>query len=184
MADLTKLDVELLKSKVSGGSLVRPQVRRAVAQAPPVQRPSAETEKTQKYLLRLMLIDDQQRRRVREEGTEGFFLDDLFRDLAEYLLGREDKDGQLPEDLFDASLDEAQQSLLASLKFQEDQGWADNPEKILSDCRRAVSNYLLKLRLREVCRLEEEALSNNDEATLMQCQRERMEINQKLKKKL
>jgi len=184
LADLTKLDVELLKSKVSGGSLIQPQVRRAVAQAPPVQRPSAETEKTQKYLLRLMLIDDQQRRRVREEGTAGFFLDDIFRDLAEYLLGREDKDGQLPEDLFDASLDEAQQSLLASLKFQEDQGWADNPEKILSDCRRSVSNYLLKQRLREVCRLEEEALSNNDEATLMQCQRERMEINQKLKKKL
>jgi len=149
-----------------------------------VQHASAETEKTQKYLLRLMLVDDQRRRRVREEGTEGLFLDDLSRGLAEYLLGREGDDGRLPEELFDASLDEDQQSLLASLKFQEDLGWADNPELILSDCRRAVSNYLLKQRLKEVGQLEEDAQSNNDEAALERYQRERMEINQKLKKKL
>jgi len=184
LADLTKLDIELLKAKSSGGSLLQPQVRRPVTQRPSVQHASAETEKTQKYLLRLMLVDDHQRRRVREEGTEGLFLDDLFRDLAEYLLGREGDDGRLPEDLFDASLDEEQQSLLASLKFQEDQGWADNPEQILSDCRRAVSNYLLKQRLKEVGQLEEEAQGNNDEAALEQYLRERTEINQKLKKKL
>jgi len=184
LADLTKLDIELLKSKSSGGSLLQPQIRRPVTQRPPVQHASAETEKTQKYLLRLMLVDDQQRRRVREEGTEGLFLDDLSRGLAEYLLGREGDDGRLPEELFDASLDEDQQSLLASLKFQEDLGWADNPELILSDCRRAVSNYLLKQRLKEVGQLEEDAQSNNDEAALERYQRERMEINQKLKKKL
>jgi DNA primase len=184
LADLTKLDVELLKSKVSGGSVVQPQLRRPAAQPLPERRPLTETGQTQKYLLRLMLIDDQQRRHVREEGTEGLFLDDLFRDLADYLLGCEGEDGRLPEDLFDAALDEAQQSLLASLKFQEDREWADNPEKILSDCRRAVSNYLLKQRLKEVGRLEEEAQNNNDEAALMQYLRERIEINQKLKKKL
>jgi len=184
LADLTKLDIELLKSKASGGSLLQPQVRRPATQRPPMQHASAETEKTQKYLLRLMLVDDHQRRRVREEGTEGLFLDDLSRGLAEYLLGREGDDGRLPEDLFDASLAEDQQSLLASLKFQEDQGWADNPEQILSDCRRAVSNYLLKQRLKEVGQLEEDAQSNNDEDALMRYQRERMEINQKLKKKL
>jgi hypothetical protein len=131
-----------------------------------------------------MLIDDQQRCRVREEGTEGLFLDDLFRGLADYLLGCENEEGRLPEDLFDASLDEGQQSLLASLKFQEDQQWADNPEKILTDCRLAVSKYLLKQRLKEVGRLEEEARNSNDEAALMQYLRERIEINQKLKKKL
>jgi DNA primase len=184
LADLTKLDVELLKSKVSGGSVVQPQLRRPAAQPLPERRPLTETGQTQKYLLRLMLIDDQQRRHVRDEGTEGLFLDDLFRDLADYLLGCEGEDGRLPEDLFDAALDEAQQSLLASLKFQEDREWADNPEKILSDCRRAVSNYLLKQRLKEVGRLEEEAQNNNDEAALMQYLRERIEINQKLKKKL
>ena len=42
----------------------------------------------------------------------------------------------------------------------------------------------LKQRLKEVGQLEEDAQSNNDEAALERYQRERMEINQKLKKKL
>ena len=184
LADLTGLDIGLLKSKASGGSLVQPKLHRSAAQSAPARRDLSETGQTEKYLLRLMLVDDQQRRRVREEGTEKLFLNDLFRGLADYLLGCEDGDGRLPEDLFDASLDEAQQSLLASLKFQEDQGWADNPEKIFADCHVAVSYFVLKQRRKEIDRLEEEAQRNNDEAALMKCQRERMEINQKLKKKL
>lgn len=184
LAALTNLDVELLQSKMRGGQGAQPAARRPAAQSPPARQPSAVAGQTQKYLLRLMLMDDQQRRCVREEGTEGLFLDELFRGLAEYLLGREDEDGRLPEDLVDASLDEAQQSLLASLVFQEDPGWANNPEKIFTDCRRAVSNFVLKQRLREIHQLEEEARSNNDEAALMQCLRERTEINQKIKKKL
>jgi DNA primase len=184
LATLTNLDVELLQSKVRGGQILQPPARRSAAHPSPVSQPSRETGQTQKYLLRLMLVDDLQRRRVREEGTEKLFLDETFRSLAEYLLNREDGEGCLPGDLFDASLDEAQQSLLAGLKFQEDQGWADNPEKIFADCRRATSNYVLRHRLREIGQLEEEARQNNNEAALMKCQRERMEINQKLKKKL
>ena len=184
LADLTGLDVALLRSKVSGSQVSQPQIRRPAPQTPQARRASADTEQTQKYLLRLMLMDDAQRRRVREEGTQGLFLDDLFRDLAEYLLGCEDGDGRLPEDLVDASLDETQQSLLASLVFQEDLGWADNPEKILADCRRAVSNYLMRQRLKEIDLLEKDAHSAGDDSALMKCQRERMEINQKLKKKL
>jgi len=184
LADLTKLDVELLQSKVRSGSVVRPPVRRPVTQTSMAHRPSAETGQTQKYLLRLMLMDDQQRHRVREEGTGGLFLDDLFCGLADYLLACEDENGRLPENLVDASLDEAQQSLLAGLVLHEEQGWADNPEKIFTDCRRAVSNYVLKQRLKEIRRLEEEAQSNDDETVLMQYLRERIEINQKLKKKL
>ena len=184
LADLTNLDVELLQSKMRGGQGAQPAARRPAAQSPPARQPSAVAGQTQKYLLRLMLMDDQQRRRVREEGTEGLFLDELFRGLAKYLLGREDEDGRLPENLVDASLDEAQQSLLASLVFQEDPDWASDPEKIFIDCRRAVSNFVLKQRLREIHQLEEEARSNNDEVALMQYLRERTEINQKIKKKL
>ena len=184
LASLTNLDIELLKSKAEGGAVPQSQTRRPVVQTAPVRQARSETGQTQKYLLRLMLVDDQQRCRVREEGTEGLFLDSLFRGLADYLLSCEGEDGRLPEDLVDASLDGEQQSLLASLVFQEDQGWADNPEKILADCRRAVSNSLLKQRLQEVGRLEEEAKRNNDEDALMQYLRERIEINQKLKKKL
>ncbi len=184
LADLTGLDVELLQSKVRGGAVAQAPVRRAATQPAPARQAPAETGQTQKYLLRLMLIDDQQRRRVREEGTKELFLDELFLGLSDYLLACEDADGRLPEDLVDASLDESQQSLLASLIFQEDQGWADNPEKIFTDCRRAVTNYVLKQRLKEIRQLEEEAQRNNDETSLMQYLRERTEINQKLKKKL
>jgi DNA primase len=184
LAALTNLDVELLQSKVRGGRVVQAPVRRPSAQASPERQPAKETGQTQKYLLRLMLSDDQQRRRVREEGTEELFLDEIFRGLANYLLDCEDEEGRLPEALVDASLEEAQQSLLASLVFQDEQGWADNPEKIFVDCRRAASHYVLKERLRQIGRLEEEAQHNDDEAALVRCQRERIEINQKLKKKL
>ena len=184
LADLTGLDVALLKSKASGGPVAQPPPRRAAMPPSPARQPAAATGQTQKYLLRLMLMDDQQRRRVREEGTAGLFIDELFRGLADYLLGCEDSDGRLPEVLVDASLEESQQSLLASLVFQEDQGWADNPEKIFTDCRRAASNYLLKQRLKEIGGLEEEAQRNNDEGALMRFLRERIEINQELKKKL
>jgi DNA primase len=184
LAALTSLDVELLQSKMRSGKVTPPLVRRPAAQSSPVGYSPAAAGQTQKYLLRLMLADNQQRRRVREEGTGVLFLDDLFCGLADYLLSCEDEDGRLPEDLIDASLDETQQSLLASLVFQEDQGWADNPEKIFTDCRRAVSNFVLKQRLKEILRLEEEAQGNNDEAALMQYLRERTEINQKIKKRL
>ncbi|MGW8312107.1 MAG: DNA primase [Desulfuromonadales bacterium] len=184
LASLTGLDLELLQSKVRAAPSNQSTSRRAVAPGPRAHRILPETGQTQKYLLRLMLMDDRQRHRVREEGTETLFLDDLFRGLADYLLGCEDEDGHLPENLIDASLDEAQQSLLSSLILQDDQEWADNPEKIFIDCRRAVSHYLLRQKLKEIDQLEREALSSNDEAALIKCQRERMEINQKLKKKL
>jgi DNA primase len=183
LAELTGLDVELLKSKVRDG-VPASQLRRAPAQSNPVRKPAADTGQTQKYLLRLMLVDDKQRRLVRQEGTADLFIDDLFRGLAEYLLSREDEQGNLPDDLIDAALDADQQSLLASLTFQEAGDWADNAEKIFTDCRRAASNYTLKRRLKEIARLEEEARNNNDDVGLKSFLRERMEINQKLKKKL
>ncbi len=183
LAELTGLDVELLKSKVRGHASA-PLQRRPAGQSDPVRRPATETGQTQKYLLRLMLMDDQQRRLVRQEGTAELFIDELFRGLADYLLSREDEQGHLPDDLFDASLDADQQSLLASLTFQDAGDWADNAEKIFTDCRRAAGNYALKRRLKEIGRLEEEARNNNDDIGLTEYLRERMEINQKLKKKL
>jgi len=183
LAELTGLDVELLKSKVRDG-VPALQQRRTPAQSQPVRKPAVETGQTQKYLLRLMLMDDQQRRLVRQEGTADLFIDDLFRGLADYLLSREDEQGNLADDLIDAALDADQQSLLTGLTFQEAGDWADNADKIFTDCRLAASNYALKRRLKEIVSLEEEARNNNDEAGLMGYLRERMEINQKLKKKL
>ena len=162
----------------------RAPVKRPVPSVAPPGKPLAEKGQTQKYLLRLMLVDDQLRQKVRAEGAPSLFLEDSFRGLAEYLLAAEDEDGHLPNNLIGDSLDVQQQALLSGLVFQEDQAWADNPEKIFEDCRQAVARTLLRQRLQEIHRLEDEARENNDEEALLNCLRERIEINKKLKKKL
>jgi DNA primase len=184
LATLTGIDLGLLESKVRTAAAAPPLPRRKTITPAPVRPQGSETGQTEKYLLRLMLVDDRQRQRVRGIGSAKLFLDDFFRHLADYLISREDETGQLPVDLIDTSLEEAQQSLLTSLILQEDQGWAVNPDKIFSDCQRAVNNHLLKKRLQEIRKLEEEARRTGDEEALVEFLRERTEINQKLKKKL
>ena len=184
LAARTGLDLDLLQSKTSGASVSRAPVKRPVSPVATTGKPLEEKGQTQKYLLRLMLVDDQLRQKVRAEGAASLFLEDSFRGLAEYLLAAEDDDGCLPNNLIGDSLDVQQQALLSGLVFQEDQAWADNPEKIFEDCRQAVARTLLRQRLQEIHRLEDEARENNDEETLLNCLRERIEINKKLKKKL
>jgi DNA primase len=196
LAELTGLDLGLLQSKArqrdgrrqppSGAPPSGAAGRTAGRAAPTPQTTRLPTvdEQVQKYLLRLMLVDGGQRARVREEGTDKLFIDDFYRTLAEHLLASEGADGELPGDLFDPSLDEAQQAFLAGLVMQDEAGWADNPERIFADCRRAAGNRLLRQRLREIAALEQAARDAGDEAALLQFLRERTEINQKLKKKL
>ena len=184
LAGLVGLDTEVLQAQLKNRSAPQAAVRRPAVQPQPAGRPLTETGQTQKYLLRLMLADDRLRNMVREVGTQELFLDEQFRDLADYLLQRENADGLLPQDLIDASLDETKQSLLAGLVLKEDQGWADDPERIFQDCRKAVANAVLKQRLQEIRQIEEQARHDNDQATLEKCQRERIKINQKLKKRL
>ncbi len=184
LAKLIGLNVEDLQSKLRDSRSTTPPVRRPARQLAPAYKPVTATGQGQKYLLRLMLVDEQLRKRVREEGTDELFLDDQYRGLAEHLLASEDAGGQLPENLMSAALDEANQSLLAGLVMQEDQGWADNPEKIFEDCRRAAANTRLRVRLQEVSNLLEEARHNGDEMVETQYLREYIEISQKLKKKL
>jgi DNA primase len=184
LAELVGLDTEVLQAQLKSSRPPQAPVRRPAVQPQPASKPLTETGQTQKYLLRLMLADDRLRSKVREVGTEELFLDEQFRDLADYLLQRENADGLLPQDLIDASLDETKQSLLAGLVLQGGQGWADDAEKIFQDCRKAVANAVLKQRLQEIRQIEEQARHDNDDATLEKCQRERIKINQELKKKL
>lgn len=184
LAEQTGLDVELLQSKVRGGSPAQAKARPAPTPSAQERQAKPEMGKTEKYLLRLMLVDREQRNRVREEGVAQLFLDDQSSGLASYLLECEDGEGALPENLDDTCLSEAQQSLLAGLRFQQDQAWAEEPEKIFADCRRAVANNLLLGRLKALDQLQKAAEENNDDSALVKCQQERVEINQKLKKKL
>jgi len=184
LGELVGLDTEVLQAKLKNSRTPQTPVRRTIVQPQSASKALTETGQTQKYLLRLMLADDRLRTKVREVGTEELFLDEQYRDLADYLLQRENAEGMLPQDLIHPSLDEAKQSLLAGLVLQEDQGWADDPEKIFEDCRKAVANAVLKRRLQEIQQIEEQARHDNDDSTLERCQRERIKINQKIKKKL
>jgi len=184
LANQTGLDVSLLQSKVRGGRNEPETTRRVQARPAPVKQSAPEVGQTEKYLLRLMLVDDEQRQRVRDEGVDELFLDDSSRGLARYLFECEDGQGHLPENLDDTRLNEGQQSLLAGLRFQQDQAWAEDPEKIFADCRRAVANSLLVRRLKELDRLQKDAEERRDDLALVKFQQERIEINQKLKKKL
>ncbi|MDH3998903.1 MAG: hypothetical protein OET90_08690, partial [Desulfuromonadales bacterium] len=116
-------------------------------------------------------------------GIDKLFPDEVSRGLAEHLLECENADGELPENLFAATFSDRQQSLLSELLLLEDDGWADNAEQIFEDCRRATEHAQLRQRLKALVSLEQQAQQQNDEALLVQCLRERTEINQKLKKK-
>lgn len=184
LAERIGLDVAALQAKLHG-TRPTPRPERRPARLPvSADKPATAAGQAQKYLLRLMLADPELRRLVRKEGTAELFLDDQYRSLAEHLIASEQSDGQLPENLISTALDEADQSLLSGLVMQGDQEWADNREKIFSDCRRAVTNRRLKKRLQEVSRLLEEARCRGDETAENEHLREYTEISQKLKKKL
>ncbi len=183
LAGLIGLNVEELKAKLRGGSASETTARRPRPVRTAAAKQPVDAGQTQKYLLRLMLIDVTLRQRVRDEGVDELFLDADYRSLAAHLLQREDHDGNLPDDLLDENLPQDQQSLLAGLVLQEDSGWASDPEKIFEDCRRAVRTVKLKGRLAEVSRLLAEARQNQDDEAEMTYLREYAELNQKIKKK-
>ncbi len=185
LAELTRLDEALLLSKVRGKkSTSTPALtNKPRSEYRPVKR-TGVVDRSQLFLLRLMAMDNPAiRRRVREEGVDRLFLNELHRSVAEYLLERESDDGQLPDDLLSECLTEAQQALLAGLLLEENQAWADAAEQIFEDCRKAVANALLRARLRELDRLVEDAQQSGDEQVLIACQQERVRINAEIKNK-
>jgi hypothetical protein len=105
----------------------------------------------QTFLLQLMLASDRARRRVQSEGTALLFASATHREVAEHLLAVEGADGGLPEQLLDGLPDGDAQALLSGLILAEHQeSWADDPERIFSDCRRAVLTGTQRLRLAEL----------------------------------
>src|SRR5210317_207020 len=65
LAKLIGLNVEDLQSKLRGSRPAAPPVRRPTTQSAPSYKPVTATGQAQKYLLRLMLVDEQLRKSVR-----------------------------------------------------------------------------------------------------------------------
>lgn len=155
LAIRTGLDEVLLQNKGTGTAAPRSQVRPADQSR---RKEKGAATRTQEFLLRLMLISDRARSRVRSEGTEVLFSAPEHREVADYLLATEDADGHLPEQLLDGLSGIEAQALLSGLLLAEDEeSWAADPERIFSDCRRAVTATASHQRLRELQALVGEA---------------------------
>ena len=178
----------LSEAAVRGRSQAEAAPRRSSARASvpaPGRERRAPPDRTQGYLLRLMLASAEIRQKVAEAGVDSLFLDEEQRRAAAHLLALEQPDAGLPEDLVDTTQDPALQSILANLMLEEDSSWmADAAGQIFTGCRRAVHRERLRQRLRELDRLEEEARRNGDQQAENECLRERVEINLEIKKAL
>ncbi len=179
LAERTGLSVDLLRGGKPGIAPQRPAARTQQGRR---VGPLSPEGRLQRYLLKLMLADGGVRQHVAEEGTAELFLGEEYRVAADHLLQLRQPDGGLPENLVDTTQDEALQALLASLMLEEDQSWSDAAEQIFADCRRAVARGKMRVRLKQLNALEEEARCQGDEEALHRCLRERMEINLEIKK--
>jgi DNA primase len=178
LAARTGLDEALLQAKGRGAAPPRP----AAPLPGPARRPSTDAdERTQTYLLRLMLVNDRARSRVRSEGVEGLFATPLHRAVAKHLLAIETADGGLPEQVLDGLEDGDAQALLSGLVIAEGQeSWAAEPERIFADCRRAVAAGSGRQRLAELQELIRVAEREGNPAAVENYVRELLEIKKNL----
>jgi DNA primase len=179
LAARTGLDEALLQAKGRGVAPPRPA---APPPPGPARRPAAEAdERTQTYLLRLMLANDRARSRVRSEGVEGLFAAPLHRAIANHLLAIETADGGLPGQVLDGLDDGDAQALLSGLVIAEGQeSWAADPERIFADCRRAVAAGSGRQRLVELQELIRIAERDGNPDAVEKYVRELLEIKKKL----
>jgi len=178
LAVRTGLDEGLLQNKGRGMAPSRPDPR------PPVSArrggPDAAT-RTQDFLLRLMLANDRARGRVRDEGTTVLFASPVHREIADFLLAAEDAEGRLPTQLLDGLVGIEAQALLSGLMLAEDQeGWAAEPERIFTDCRKAVAAGGQRQRLHELQELVREAALAGDASAVEKYNRELVSVKKNL----
>jgi hypothetical protein len=118
---------------------------------------------------------------VRDEGTEVLFSSPEHREVADFLLATEAADGSLPEPLLDGLSGIEAQALLSGLMLAEGQeAWAADPERIFSDCRRAVTAAVQHRRLRELPELVREAERAGDLQAVEKYLRELVDIKKNL----
>jgi len=178
LAARTGLDQALLQARGGGGMTAR-AVPRPAGQAP--RRGPDAAERTQTFLLRLMLVNERARQRVSSEGTAVLFSSPPHREVADHLLAMADATGNLPEQLLDGLVGSEAQALLSGLMLAEDQvTWAADPERIFADCRRAVTNGALRQRLVQLQELVRTAEREGDLPAVEKYSRELVDIKKNL----
>jgi DNA primase len=162
----------------------------AAAKPAAAARPSAGRErllpvapgagrKAQQWLLALMTKDHCWRVRVAQVGVDSVFLDDHFRAVATVLTAVADQQQLDESSLFDR-LDDEQKGILSGILIKDDELFAEDPERIFVDCRRAVSHEQLRRRRTELNELVNQAEAAGDESGRARLLQELMNLKKAL----
>jgi hypothetical protein len=109
------------------------------------------------------------------------FASPVHREIADFLLAAEDAEGRLPTQLLDGLVGIEAQALLSGLMLAEDQeGWAAEPERIFTDCRKAVAAGGQRQRLHELQELVREAALAGDASAVEKYNRELVSVKKNL----
>jgi DNA primase len=138
-------------------------------------------EKSQNWLLSLLAVDSEVRRRLAAEGTTRYFADSNRRVVADHLLEASGSGPDLASLATSAQLNEEQKSIVMEVLNENAAHLLEERERIFHDCCRTVELQRLQQRSRELTRLIIEAEKSGDDNALATCSREKMEINRLLK---
>lgn len=109
--------------------------------------------KSQGWLLHLMLIDTEVRRRVVEEGVSDLFFDEDHRVIAELALSFLAQGREIAEMLSAESLNGEQKALLSGILLRDEKAFSEETEAVFEGCRQAAAKERLKIRYRELLSL-------------------------------
>ncbi|AMV73562.1 DNA primase [Desulfuromonas carbonis] len=189
LARRTGLDAGLLARKLGAEPPRRAQpvsprpVAAPVGTAPPRRRQLAADpgEKSQDWLLNLMIAEPTIRSQVASEGVESFFADDDRRAIAERILALGSETDAIEASRLGDSLTAAQNALLSGILVKDEKAFDEDPEAIFAGCRKATGRERLKQRSRAVMAEIQEAQLQGDLQRQNELNRELIAINKQLK---
>lgn len=189
LARRTGLGVELLQQKL-GAESARPAPSPRPAAAPPSALPAASRpsprppepgEKSQDWLLILMIAEPAIRHRVAAEGVENLFSGADRRAIAERILALGNGDEKIEEARLGDPLNESQNALLSGILLKDEKALLEDPEAVFEGCHKAAGRERLKGRSKELMlriRAAEKAGDADAAASLL---KELSEVNKQLK---
>lgn len=140
--------------------------------------------KTQKWLLSLMMVDENVSLTVIEKGLETLFDDPSCRYLADLIRQAWQQRKQPGEWLLDQCEQPEHQALMTQILIQGKELPNENIEEIFGDCQLAVAKGQLKQRRAELHALMREAEHSGDSDRQTVCLQELTQINRQLKSRI
>ena len=191
LARRTGLGVDLLQQKLAAeirrpAPAARPAVTPSAPAGRPVPprspRPAPEpAEKSQDWLLILMIAEPAIRRRVAAEGVDNLFSGADRRAIAERILALDDGGEKIEEARLGDPLNESQNALLSGILLKDEKAFVEDPEAVFEGCRKAAGRERLKSRSRELMAQIHAAEKAGDSERIIELNRELIIINKQRK---